>query len=110
MARKPSAILTIREFEVMDAVWNLGEATVHSIQEEMGRKSSGKYTSVATMLRYLEQKQLLTHRQEGKTYYYRALKTKESVLLDAALHIVEVFFENDIQKLSEVLKQLEATI
>lgn len=106
MARRPSAILTAREYEVMDAVWKLGEANVHSIREEMGRTKAGEYTSVATMLRYLERKRLLTHFQNGKSFYYKPLKTRLEVQKEALKYLLDTFFENDKQLLTKFLTDL----
>jgi predicted transcriptional regulator len=106
MARRPSAILTAREYEVMDAVWKLGEANVHSIREEMGKSKAGEYTSVATMLRYLERKQLLSHHQEGKTFYYKPLKTRLEVRKEALQYVLDTFFSNDEQLLLKHLADL----
>lgn len=99
MARKPSAILTAREYEVMDVVWKLEEGTVHDIRIKMGERK--EYNSVATMVRYLEQKQLLTHRLDGRTFYYKATKSRLEVQQEALKYILETFFDNDINTLNE---------
>lgn len=106
MARRPSAILTSREYEVMDAVWKLGEGNVHAIREEMGDNKAGEYTSVATMLRYLEQKKMITHYQEGKTFYYKALKPRIEIQKEALQYMMKTFFGNDKQLLLHFLSEL----
>lgn len=107
MARRRSAILTSREYEVMDAVWNLGEGNIHAIREEMGDNKAGEYTSVATMLRYLEQKEMITHHQEGKTFYYKPLKQRHEIQQEALRYMLETFFGNDKQLLLHFLSKLD---
>ena len=56
MARRRGKILSERELEVMIAVWKLGRGTVKDIRMAMGGDKAGAYTSVATMLKFLETK------------------------------------------------------
>ncbi len=69
MARRRAKIFSEREMEVMNAVWKLGRASVKQIRDEMGGDNAGAYTSIATMLKFLESKDALRHEQYGRTYY-----------------------------------------
>src|SRR5262245_49162715 len=70
MARKPSKGFTDRELEIMNIVWQMGEATVKEIQQRL--PGDPHYNSVLTIIRVLERKGRLVHRVEGKTHFYRA--------------------------------------
>lgn len=75
MARKPPQVFTERELEIMNVVWQMGEATVREIQRRL--PGDPHYNSVLTITRVLERKGRLVHRVEGKTHFYRAGESKE---------------------------------
>jgi BlaI family transcriptional regulator, penicillinase repressor len=70
MPRKPSTTFTDRELEIMRIVWNMGEASAKQIQERL--PGNRHYNSVMTIIRVLERKNHLTHREDGRTHVYRA--------------------------------------
>ena len=56
MARKQEIKLTRFELEIMDALWELGSASVREIQEALPEKKRPAYTTVQTIIRRLEDK------------------------------------------------------
>jgi predicted transcriptional regulator len=66
------------EAEVMDAVWDLGEASVRQVMDVLNRATPKPraYTTYMTILGRLHGKGLLDRRREGKTDYYRAVHTR----------------------------------
>lgn len=56
MARKQEIKLTRFELEIMDALWELGSASVREIQEALPEKKRPAYTTVQTIIRRLEEK------------------------------------------------------
>lgn len=75
MARKPSETFTDKELEIMQIVWESGEATTRQIQENLSGERH--YNSVLTIVRVLEKKGHLIHREDGKTFIYRATESRE---------------------------------
>jgi len=66
--RKRSArprLLTQAELEIMSALWRLEQGTVHQVLESLPSGRRLAYTSVSTILRILEQKQVVGSRREG---------------------------------------------
>ena len=63
------------ELEVMKAVWKQGQATVNDVLDNIDRKLA--YTTVATTMKSLEKKGLLSHQVDGRTFVYQPL-VKES--------------------------------
>lgn len=53
---KKSIKLTRFELEVMDALWELGSASIREIQERLPEKKRPAYTTVQTIIRRLEEK------------------------------------------------------
>ena len=74
----------------MDVVFQLGEASVAEVRDHLPDPPS--YSAVRTMIRYLEGKGFLRHRQQGTKYIYRASETKESVSRTALSHLIKTFF------------------
>ena len=90
MPRQPSTIFTDKELEIMRVVWQLGEATARQIQSHLG--GIRHYNSVMTIIRVLEKKNHLTHREEGRTYIYRPTETQEKSRRKVLRHLIgEVF-------------------
>jgi BlaI family transcriptional regulator, penicillinase repressor len=93
MAKKTVAKqeLGARERQIMDAIFALGEASVSDVQQKLADPPS--YSAVRTMIRLLETKGLLKHRQEGTKYVYRPIQSKDSASKSALSHIVKTFFD-----------------
>jgi BlaI family transcriptional regulator, penicillinase repressor len=82
--------LARRERQIMDAIFQLGEATVSEVLEQLPDPPS--YSSVRTIIRKIEAKGLLTHRQDGKRYVYRAKQSRETASRTALQKLMDVFF------------------
>jgi predicted transcriptional regulator len=66
------------EAEVMEAVWDLDEASVRTVMEALNAAAPKPraYTTYMTILARLHAKGLLDRRREGKTDFYRAVHTR----------------------------------
>lgn len=104
MPRKPSKIFTDKEMEIMQIVWQTGEATVKDIQEKL--PGDPHYNSVLTIIRVLERKGHLVHRAEGKTHFYSACECKEKARTHLLRHLVDQVFGGSAA--SAVLNLVEA--
>ena len=63
-------LLTETELELMQILWGLGEGTVTDVQNHLPGNRSLAYTSVSTILRILEKKQVVTSRKDGRRHIY----------------------------------------
>lgn len=80
MARPRAKELTERELEVMHAFWQLGEATVADARDCLsGAGRELAYTTVATLVRILTEKDFLQQIDQERPFRYRALRTFEDV-------------------------------
>ena len=59
-----------RQLAIMRVLWDLGEATVAVVQENLDVERPLAYSTVATVISRMEKKGLVTHRAEGRIYYY----------------------------------------
>lgn len=93
MAKKKRAKpleLARRERQIMDVIFQLGEATVSEVLQNLADPPS--YSSVRTIIRQIESKGLLTHRQDGKRYVYRATQSRKTASRSALRRLMDVFF------------------
>jgi predicted transcriptional regulator len=74
----------------MDAVHRLGQATVSEVRAAIADPPS--YSSVRTMMRHLESKGYLAHRQEGIRYVYRPTQSPAKTRTSALKHVLHTFF------------------
>jgi predicted transcriptional regulator len=82
--------LGARERQIMDVIYQLSEASVGEVRERLADPPS--YSSVRTMIRLLERKGLLKHRQEGARYVYWPVRSRESASRSALRHLLATFF------------------
>ena len=91
MPRKHQASgLGARERQILDAIYQLGEASVAEVLARLADPPS--YSAVRTMIRALEAKGLLRHRQIGTRYVYRPTRLRESASRSALAHVMRTFF------------------
>lgn len=80
MARPPAKELTERELDVMHVFWSRGESTVAEIREQLaaeGRELA--YTTVATLVRILCEKQFLLQTNEERPFTFRPARSFQDV-------------------------------
>ena len=94
------------QLRIMKILWLRTEATVTDVLGDLTGASDLAYTTVATMLRKMEAKGLVTHRIEGRSFIYRARVKEEEVTRTMADHFVERLFEGS---LTEVVSHLLST-
>jgi BlaI family transcriptional regulator, penicillinase repressor len=64
-------LFTDRELDVMAVLWDMGSGTVAEVKERLSDPLA--YTTVLTILRTLEEKGRLAHKEEGRAYRYYPL-------------------------------------
>jgi predicted transcriptional regulator len=71
--------LTDLQVDLLEVLWERGEATVAEVQEALLRTRGLATTTVATLLSRLEKRGIITHRADGRLFVYRALVSREQV-------------------------------
>jgi len=84
------------QLRIMQALWEHGEATVSQVLEALAAHADLAYTTVATMLRKMENRGLVIHRVEGRSFIYRAKVKAEEVSRSMADHLVDRLFEGSL--------------
>jgi BlaI family penicillinase repressor len=80
MGKKKLKLMSHAETEILRLVWELNEATVQHIRDQLPSDRKLAYNTVQTLLCRLEQKGYLKHRIKGKAHVYvPAVKQKEVI-------------------------------
>jgi len=79
----------------MDIIYELKEATALQVMERL--PSPPSYSAVRALLRVLEQKGHLNHRQEGPRYVFSPLLPREKARRSALRHLLRTFFDNSTE-------------
>lgn len=113
--------LSRRERQIMDIIYELDEVTAQQVLERLPDPPS--YSAVRAMMRKLEEKGHIMHREEGAKYVYFPVIDHEQASRNAISRLVKTFYEgsaaqavnallgmsfSDISK--EELEQIESLI
>jgi BlaI family transcriptional regulator, penicillinase repressor len=71
--------LTELQLSILGALWQQGEGTVVDVHEALRRERRIAQSTVATLLARLKERGLVTYREEGRQYMYRATVSPEEV-------------------------------
>jgi predicted transcriptional regulator len=75
----------------MDVVYRLGRASVGEVRDQLPDPPS--YSAVRAMLNLLEDKEHLTHEQDGLRYVYKPTTARSQLRRSALRHLVQTFFD-----------------
>jgi BlaI family penicillinase repressor len=101
--------LSRRERQIMDIIHRQGKATVAEVSESLPDPPS--YSAVRAMLRILEEKGHLKHRQEGARYVYVATQSREKASRSALKRLIATFFDGSIeQAVSALIESSDAKL
>lgn len=84
------------QLSILEVLWRLNEAAVSQIHEKLGASRKLAYTTVATMLRKMEARGLVAHREEGRAFLYRPLVSANEVSRSVGNHLVQRLFEGSL--------------
>ncbi|MCM4155437.1 BlaI/MecI/CopY family transcriptional regulator [Gramella sp. AN32] len=90
--------LTKAEEEVMHILWELKEANVAAIIEKMPEPKPA-YNTVSTIVRILESKGFVDHKQQGKGYNYFPLLKKETYSNQSINQLMNNYFNGSFKSM-----------
>jgi predicted transcriptional regulator len=88
---------TDRELDIMAVLWERGPSTVAEVRERLSDDLA--HNTVQTILRTLEQKGYVEHREEGRAHRFRALVRQEIAGATATTKLVEKLFGGSTERL-----------
>lgn len=85
-----------RERQIMDILFAAGRATGQEIQQRM--EESPSYSTVRTILRILERKGYVRHKEEGLRYVYEPVMARETARRSALHRVLHTFFDGSARQ------------
>jgi predicted transcriptional regulator len=110
-SKRPPRALGELEQLLMEFIWSQGPSTAEACRVALLPSRSLKDSTIRTVLRRLEEKGLLKHQVEGRTFFYQATQPRRHFAARAVQHIVERFCGGSVEQLlvgmveNKVLKQ-----
>lgn len=96
MSADPELRLTSLQLAVLRVLWSQKEATVAEVHAALQSERKLAATTVATLLKRLEARGVLTHRTEGRQYIYRPLVEADAVGRTMTSELVEDVYAGDV--------------
>ena len=108
-----------RELDILKVLWELGSGSVRQVHERLRPSADLAFNTVQTLLRIMEDKGLVGHRTEGRTFIYHPTCSRERVasrflnkVFDGALDqfVLSILGARDAGASADELKELERLI
>ncbi len=99
--------LSRRESQIMDVIHRLGECTAHDVRENLPDPPG--YGAVRRLLTIMEEKGLVTKRQDGPRYIYLGAVPREAARQSALQHLLGTFFGDSVEHAVRALLNLKAS-
>ena len=80
------------QLAIMRVLWDLGEATVADVHQALYDERGLAPTTVATMLKKMEDKGVIAHRAEGRKFIYRPVMSQDQVTRSMVSDLTERLF------------------
>ncbi|MFW8635502.1 BlaI/MecI/CopY family transcriptional regulator [Cribrihabitans pelagius] len=119
--KQDNSLLTEVELEFMTVIWETGGGTVREILAEANKTQERAYTSVATVLKIMEQKGFLTSERADRSLVYRpavpkaeyqkkSLKNLSSKLFNGAPAALVARLVDDEDVTQDMLEEIRALL
>jgi len=96
MKKKCMEILSRRERQIMDVIYQRGKASASEVREALSDPPS--YSSVRTILRVLENKGYLKHIERDLKYVYLPTISQDKAKNSALQHMMKIFFNGSPER------------
>jgi BlaI family transcriptional regulator, penicillinase repressor len=106
-----------REMEILKVLWELGPASVREVCRRMCPKGELAFNTVQTLLRIMDDKGLVAHKRQGRTFIYtprysrdRATSSFVSRVFDGAIDQLVLSMISTSNPNPDELRQLEKIV
>ena len=105
MGKKKLKAMSPTETEILRLVWQLKEATVQEIRDQLPADRALAYNTVQTLLWRLEQKGYLRHRDKGRAHVFSPRAEQEEVIKTTVRDFLGRLFGGDPKPLVQFLAE-----
>ncbi len=106
-----------RELEILKVLWDLGPASVRDVHQRMCPNGELAFNTVQTLLRIMDDKGLVSHKQRGRTFIYTPRYSRERAtsrflerMFDGAIDQVVLSMISTSSPNPEELKRIERIV
>ena len=94
---------TARELEILKVLWEKGPSSVRDVHRHLARADDLAYNTVQTLLRIMEEKGLVEHHVEGRTFIYTPRFSRD----ESAARFLDRVFDGAASELVQSLLRAE---
>ncbi len=105
MTKRKLSPMSPAETEILRFVWQIGEATVQQVCNQLPPKRNIAYKTVQTLLRRLEDKGYIRHKMKGKAYVFFPAVKREDVVKRTVVDFLDRLFGGDPRPLMQFLAE-----
>ena len=106
-----------REMDILKVLWELGPASVRDVCRRMCPNHELAFNTIQTLLRIMDDKGLVSHKQQGRTFIYTPRYSRERAtsrfleqVFDGAIDQVVLSMISTAKPNPEELKQIERIV
>jgi len=104
MSENPHHQLSRRERQIMDIIYQRGQATAAEVLQNLPNPPG--YSAVRAMLRLLEERGYLKHEQDGPRYLFKPTLAREKARKSAMKQMLATFFDGSTEQAVAALLSL----
>lgn len=104
---KPLNDLTDLQLLILGVLWDAGEATASEVHAHLVKETGLSRKTIGTLLHRLDRQQIITFREQGREYLYRAAVTRDEVQRVRMAGLVSGLFDGDIASMLSFAIQRE---
>ena len=98
---------TERELEILKILWDRGEATVREVHQQISRRLPMVQNTVQSFLRTMEEKGLVRHRVQGRTFIYTPVFQRDKTNQRLVSRLLQRAFDGAVDQLVQSALSLE---
>lgn len=87
--------LSRRERQIRDVLFELGEAPADEVRQALNADLAN--ATVRTILRNLEAKGVVTHREDGKRFLYKVIQSRKTAGKMALRRVLNLFYDGSLE-------------
>ena len=100
MAKKSDLLRpTDAELDILNILWDEGEATVRQVHERLQARKPSQYTTTLKLMQIMAEKGLVERNETARSHIYRARHAREQVQRRVAKYLLDRFFDGSARSL-----------
>jgi len=105
MTELPNAPISPAETQILSLIWQLKQATVQQVLDNLPKERDITYATVQTLLRRLEKKGYIKHISKGKAHHFFAAVKQKDVVSKKVSDFLDRLFGGDSFPLMQYLAE-----